>query len=100
MIIRRTVIALLAVGAVLPLLASGAHAAEITPRPTVVAPIQANGWKGRALRVDLSAIIAANRTSLPMNAGSGRRVVYDMNTMHVWLVEADESGGARLRGIG
>jgi L,D-transpeptidase-like protein len=28
-------------------------------------------------------------TPLPAGAGTGRRVVYDMGTMHVWLVETD-----------
>jgi lipoprotein-anchoring transpeptidase ErfK/SrfK len=28
---------------------------------------------------------------LPPNSGAGRRIVYDMGTMHVWLVEADGS---------
>ena len=30
-------------------------------------------------------------TPLPADSGFGRRVVYDMGTMHVWLVEADGS---------
>ena len=30
-------------------------------------------------------------TPLPADSGSGRRIVYDMGTMHVWLVEADGS---------
>jgi hypothetical protein len=50
-----------------------------------------SGPQARAVRVDLPALIAANRSNLPANSGFGRRIVYDMNTMHVWLMEADET---------
>jgi len=30
-------------------------------------------------------------TPIPADSGSGRRIVYDMGTMHVWLVESDGS---------
>jgi hypothetical protein len=30
-------------------------------------------------------------TPIPADSGSGRRIVYDMGTMHVWLVESDDS---------
>ena len=32
---------------------------------------------------------APTPTPVPADSGSGRRVVYDMGTMHVWLIEAD-----------
>ncbi len=35
------------------------------------------------------AVPAAPTVAVPANSGAGRRVVYDMGTMHVWLVEAD-----------
>jgi lipoprotein-anchoring transpeptidase ErfK/SrfK len=28
---------------------------------------------------------------VPANSGAGRRIIYDMGTMHVWLIEADGS---------
>ena len=31
----------------------------------------------------------APATPVPADSGSGRRIVYDMGTMHVWLVESD-----------
>jgi hypothetical protein len=89
---RRTVIAILAMGAFVPLLASPALAADVSPRPPIVAPVPMTGsTQGRAARVDLSALIAANRNRAPEDSGTGRRIVYDMNSMHVWLVEKDEA---------
>jgi hypothetical protein len=51
---------------------------------------------------------ASTPATLPADSGSGRRVVYDLGTMHVWLIEQDgtitrdypvSGHKARLRGF-
>jgi len=69
-----------------------------TPPPATAAPDgalppPAPGRPGAAQAVPAAPPISAwvATVPIPANSGAGRRIVYDMGTMHVWLVEADGS---------
>ena len=66
-----------------------AVAAPAIPAPPAPAPVVPAPVPAPPAPAPVPAAPAAPTVPLPIFSGMGRRVVYDMGAMHVWLVEAD-----------
>ncbi len=61
--------------------------------PGVVTPRTTSGGATGSRAVAPAVRIVADKTSLPANSGTGRRVVFSQRVQRVWLVEADGTVG-------